>query len=108
MPNYVLNKISLSGPEDEIKKALDMLRSEEDKTELTFNKVIKMPESLRIPASSLALDYMAVYLKTLSDKEKLSIAEKLSKIPVRFDGKLFKEVSGCFHTGLNENCRSKR
>ncbi len=73
MPNYVMNQISLSGPEEDIEKALNILRSKEKETEIDFNNVIKMPDNLSLPASSLAEDYIAAYLKTLSDKEKLYI-----------------------------------
>ncbi len=107
MPNYVINKISLSGPEEEIKKALDTLRSKENENEIDFNNVIKMPESLNIPASSLAEDFMAAYLKTLDDKEKLSIAEKLGRIPVRFDGNYLKKYHDAFISGLDENRRKR-
>ncbi len=101
MPNYVLNRISLSGPEEEIKKALNILRSKENETEIDFNNVDKMPESMRIPASSLAEDFMAAYLKTLSDKKKLSIAEKLGAISVRYDGNYLKKYRDAFTNVLD-------
>lgn len=50
MPNWVQNDISLSGEEEDIKKVLELVKSEE--SDFDFNKIIPMPKELEIASSS--------------------------------------------------------
>ena len=50
MPNWVQTSIYLSGEEENIKKVLELVKSEE--SEFDFNKLIPMPSELNITSSS--------------------------------------------------------
>lgn len=50
MPNWVQNEIILYGEEKDIKKVLELVKSEE--SEFDFNKIIPMPKELGIESSS--------------------------------------------------------
>lgn len=51
MPNWVQTEIHLNGREEDIKKVLELVKSEE--SEFDFNKLIPMPKELAIDSSSL-------------------------------------------------------
>lgn len=51
MPNWVQNNIYLHGSDEDIKKVLELVKSEE--SEFDFNKIIPMPKELEIASSSL-------------------------------------------------------
>ena len=50
MPNWVYNKVYFSGDKDKIKKLKEFVKTEEN--EFDFNKIIPMPESLKLSAGS--------------------------------------------------------
>lgn len=50
MPNWVQNDIFLYGEEEDIKKVLELVKS--DESEFDFNKIIPMPKELDIDSSS--------------------------------------------------------
>lgn len=54
MPNYVKNKVLLDGPADKIEELLNSIKSGhgDDINYIDFNKIIPMPESLKIESSS--------------------------------------------------------
>lgn len=59
MPNYVMNRLRLSGEQDRVN---ELLESVKDKDEvLDFNKIIPMPESLDIEAGSKTDHGLAAY-----------------------------------------------
>jgi hypothetical protein len=55
MPNWVRNKVSFEGPEDQIKSMLDSIKSVNkngDVNFIDFDKIIPMPESLKIESGT--------------------------------------------------------
>ena len=53
MPNHVENIVTLSGDEQEIRRMLERIKSDElGVGTVDFNKIIPMPESLNIEAGS--------------------------------------------------------
>ena len=55
MPNWIKNKISFEGPEDQIKSMLDSIKSVSvngDVNFIDFDKIIPMPESLKIESGA--------------------------------------------------------
>lgn len=59
MPNYVTNKLHLSGEQDRIDELLESIKGEE--TLFDFNKVIPMPEALNIEDGSRTDQGMEAY-----------------------------------------------
>lgn len=104
MPNYVINNIYLKGPQDDIDKLIALLGNniEDPEENIDFNNVIKMPETMNLVQGSVAEDYIAAYLKTLSDKERFDIAKKLQDIPARYDGNYFKKYKDAFTKELTD------
>jgi hypothetical protein len=55
MPNWVTARITLNGSDENVKKVLDFIRTEDENGEVNlfdFNKVIPMPEELNIESGS--------------------------------------------------------
>ena len=55
MPNWIKNKISFEGPEDQIKSMLDSIKSVSvngDVNFIDFEKIIPIPESLKIESGT--------------------------------------------------------
>ena len=98
MPNYVVNNIYLKGPQEEIDKVIKLLGKDikNPEEQIDFNNVIKMPESLNLVAGSVAENYIAAYLKTLTDKDKVDIAKKMGKVPARYEGDYLKKYYDAF------------
>ncbi len=68
MPNHVINKITYDGSYDKVVKMLESVASERDGLPakfgtIDFNKVIPMPESLKIESSSRLHSGIAEYAK---------------------------------------------
>ena len=102
MPNYVINNIYLKGPQEDIDKLIALLGKDNDDPEqqIDFNNVIKMPESMNLVAGSVAENYIAAYLKTLTDKERVSIARKIQEVPARYEGDYLKKYRDAFKKTL--------
>lgn len=81
MPNYVTNTISLTGKQSDIDSICELLRNKnpEANEEVDFNNVVPMPSTMNIAASSNARWYIALYIKTLSDEDKLNLIQELLK-----------------------------
>ncbi len=79
MANCVINKITMSGSESDIKNIIELLKNKNPELSqvIDFNNVIKMPESMNIVCGGFAHWYISVYLDTLSHKERADIAQKL-------------------------------
>lgn len=59
MPNYITNRLVINGDNDKVKQVIDFLKSTNDKGEdvaIDFNKIIPMPESLKVESSSMGDD----------------------------------------------------
>ena len=74
MPNWVQNNITFSGEEAEIKKMLEVIKADEiGFGSIDFNKIIPMPESLKIESgshSNKGIDMVKTYLENMSEKLK--------------------------------------
>lgn len=67
MPNYVKNRLHMSGTDEEVKAVIEAVR--EDGKELgtfDFNKLIPMPESLNVTAGSIEKDTAEAFLTALN------------------------------------------
>ena len=81
MPNYVTNTITLKGKQSDIDSICELLKNKnpDRDEEIDFNNVVPMPNTMNIAASSNARWYIASYVKTLSDVERLSLIQELCK-----------------------------
>lgn len=59
MPNYVINKLHLSGEQSTIDKLLESIKGEN--TAIEFNKILPMPESLNIDSGSRTNEGLKAY-----------------------------------------------
>ncbi len=59
MPNYVINKLHLSGEQSRIDELLKSVKGEE--STIDFNKIIPMPESLNIESGSRTYNGLKAY-----------------------------------------------
>ena len=102
MPNYVINNIYLKGPQEDIDKLIALLGkdSEDPEEKIDFNNVVKMPESMNVVDGSVAENFIAAYLKTLSSKEQFEIAEKLKNTPARYRKNYLNKYSKAFNKNL--------
>ena len=98
MPNYVINNIYLKGPGEDIDKLIALLgkNSEDPEEVIDFNNIIKMPVTMNVVEGSMAENFIAAYLKTLSGKEQLEIADKLKSTPLRYGGNFLNKYSKAF------------
>jgi hypothetical protein len=68
MPNHVIHEVSFTGKAKRIKELLVFVRNVDEDTPFDFEKIIPMPESLRIESSSMVDQAMAVLT---NDQEEL-------------------------------------
>ena len=86
MPNHIMNLLRLSGEQSRIEELLESVRGED--TLLDFNKIIPMPESLRIESGSRTSNGLKaykdfVYVYTLGgseEKDLLNIPKEKEEI----------------------------
>lgn len=70
MPNYITNRVDLRGTQESINDLINSLES--DDSQIDFNKIIPMPESLNVEAGSMEDQSIAVYMyKEKGDDSKL-------------------------------------
>ena len=79
MPNWVRSKLTIEGnnPQSVIDKiTIDVYDDYEkvNKKQLDFNKIIPMPESLKVESGTLADNCIEIYLNTLEEQEKKEMA----------------------------------
>ena len=103
MPNWVQNEIVLCGEEEDIKKVLELVKS--DDSEFDFNKLVPMPKTLNIPAGGHD-DQSIQYAISKKPKEKQAeIKVALLKAECSFYGNYFKKIYGrIFTTEELEEC----
>ena len=66
MPNWVATEVTFKGNDEDIKKMLEKVSSED--SQFDFNKLIPMPESLNIESGSQsALAYAYYYVRKFND-----------------------------------------
>ena len=69
MPNWVCNRLRVSGPNaNKILKGL-LTKSDAEGIRFDFNKILPMPEDLKIISGSTTDKCFEVYLSTLSEDE---------------------------------------
>lgn len=100
MANNITNRITVNGSPEMIEKFFDFIRSDKgtpnnDKSLIDFNKIIPMPESLNIPASSdgeEAAAWVAVNERNLPDPReyggKFCKYERIKSDPVELEAYL--------------------
>lgn len=98
MPNWVKNIVRITGPEEDIAKALELIRDKDPGCEnrIDFNNIIPRPERLNIAAGGYDRHYVALYLKTLLPSEQYYLRFKLSKCPVSYYGNYLKKYEDAF------------
>lgn len=92
MPNWVQNEIVFSGEEKDIKKVLELIKSEE--SDFDFNKLIPMPKTLNIPSGGhddMSIQY-AISKKPKAEQIEIKVA--LTKAKCDFYGNYFKKIYG--------------
>lgn len=68
MPNWVMNKLTFTGDENDIKELLNSIQGPEDCFD--FNTIIPMPEDLQVESGSITKNsVMAVIIRILESKE---------------------------------------
>lgn len=107
MPNWVVNRISMTGPQESINAALELLRSKDKEADaaIDFNNVIRMPSSLNLTAGGSDKDYIALYLSSLSGAERSAIALKLKAVETSFYGNYLRKYAGSFTHYIPEERR---
>lgn len=103
MPNWVQTDIYLHGEEKDIKKVLELVKSEE--SEFDFNKIIPMPKTLNLPAGGhddRSIQY-AISKKPQAEQAEIKVA--LVNAKCDFYGNYFKKIYGrTFTTEELEEC----
>ncbi len=67
MPNYVMNRVHLSGEQGRIDALMDAVRRDDgERGTMDFNKLIPMPESLKVTSGSIETASVNVYLSALN------------------------------------------
>lgn len=75
MPNWCDNTVIVTGPDDEIKRFVDFVRSEE--SDFDFNRIAPMPEELKkihIEGSEIDGVYVTRWREEMIDGEKVDVA----------------------------------
>jgi len=103
MPNWVENNIYLHGEEKDIKKVLELVKSEE--SEFDFNKIIPMPKTLNLPSGSCTDQSIQYAISKKSKAEQAEIKVALINAKCSFYGNYFKKIYGrIFTTEELEKC----
>lgn len=109
MPNWVANNITMTGSPESISAVLELLRSEKEGVtdEIDFNNVIKMPESLNLVEGGANDEYVALYLHSLSETKRASLAKELSNVPTSFYKTYFAKYAESFAKTVSEERRQE-
>ena len=103
MPNWVENNIYLHGEEKDIKKVLELVKSEE--SGFDFNKIIPMPKTLHLPAGGHDDQSIQYAISKKSKAEQAEIKVALINAKCSFYGNYFKKIYGrIFTTEELEKC----
>ena len=67
MPNYVMNRVHLSGEQSRINELMETVRCDDGELgTMDFNKLIPMPECLKVTSGSIETASVNVYLSALN------------------------------------------
>lgn len=90
MPNWVQNDIYLYGEEKDIKKVLELVKSEE--SEFDFNKIVPMPKTLNIPAGGCDDESIQYAISKMPKEKQAEIKLALVNAKCGFYGNYFKKI----------------
>ena len=92
MPNWVQNEIYLNGNEEDIKKVLELVKS--DDSEFDFNKLVPMPNTLNIPSGGHDDQSIQYAISKMSKTKQTETKSILLKTECSYYGNYFKKVYG--------------
>lgn len=81
MPNWVTNRLIVSGNDKDIKQLFNNIKGDEAEQLIDFNKIIPMPESLDITSGSVTDESIFWALSKMNDEEIQRHIENLSRAP---------------------------
>ena len=90
MPNWVQTDIYLHGEESDIRKVLELVKSNE--SEFDFNKIIPMPKTLHLPAGGHDDQSIQYAISKKSNDERMEVKDCLVKTQCSFYGNYFNKV----------------
>lgn len=99
MPNWVKNIVHVSGPEEDIAKALDLMRDKNAEGDIDFNNVFPLPKRLKIVSGGYDRYYVALYLRTLDMSEILRLEKELHEHKLGFYGTYSRKYADSFAMG---------
>lgn len=89
MPNWVTNRIKMTGDQKSIQELIEFIRS--DESEVDFNKIVPMPKELNMVSGGYQNEYVKCYLDSLPKEEADEIKEKLKWTKCFFYGDYYKK-----------------
>lgn len=94
MPNYVMNRVHLTGKQSRIDELMEIVRRDDGELgTMDFNKLIPMPECMKITAGSIETDSINAYLSALNPMNfNFSWQEKM---PARVMGSVVAKLAEC-------------
>lgn len=96
MPNWVQNEIYLHGEEKDIKKVLELVKSED--SEFDFEKLVPMPKTLHLPAGGkddLSIQYA---ISKMPKAKQAEVKVALTNAKCDFHGNYFRKIYGRIFT----------
>ena len=101
MPNWVKNVVNIDGPNDDIDKALALMRDEDGKN-INFNHIIPRPKRLNITSGGYDKQYVAAYLRDLSEFQKRYLTARLSERILDFYGDYYRKYMDSFTMNITD------
>lgn len=92
MPNWVQNEIYLRGNKEDIKKVLELVKS--DDSEFDFNKLVPMPNTLNIPSGGHDDQSIQYAISKMSKEKQAETKLTLLKTECSYYGNYFKKIYG--------------
>lgn len=96
MPNWVTNKLNVSGNKDEIKKLFNSIKGEDEEQVIDFNKIIPMPDSLDITSGSITDESIFWALSKMKDEEIKIHIDNLKNAPDLLNRNLLNSLQNRF------------
>lgn len=96
MPNWVQTEIYLRGEKENIKKVLELVKSEE--SEFDFNKIVPMPQTLNLSAGGYDDASVQYAISKKSKSEQTEIKTALVHAACSFYGNYFNKIYGRIFT----------
>ena len=96
MPNWVQNDIYLSGEENDIKRVLEFVKS--DDSEFDFNKLVPMPNTLNIPSGGSDDQSIQFAISKMDKATQAKMKTVLIETQCSYYGNYFKKIYGRIFT----------